>query len=733
VSSISLSPRHLAGVFPFHLAFDARLRILQAGEVVKRICPGLAEGVPLHSHFRIARPPAPLSFDAFRRQERSLFVLEALRIPMRLRGQMLYLDHAEAIVFLCSPWLTDVSAPKSLGLTLSDFAVHDPVTDFLLVLQAQNSALNDAKKLTEMLTVQQERLRETNEQLTVQYAVSHALANSSRLADAGREILRTLCEERGWQVGTLWLASGESDLWSCDAVWSAPSPRLDEFASFLVGRRCRGFAHLSGASPEGACWRAIEPALDLELGRLARQAELRGVLSTAVRLGGDLFGHLSFYSSAMPELPGWVADMLKEVGIKVAQFVLRKQAEDLQREKVAAETANRLKSAFLANMSHEIRTPMTAILGYTELLKENPRSDEAAEYLDTIERSGNHLLELINDILDLSKIEAHQMELERIPCSPADVVGEVLSVMGARALEKGLLLECGYETDVPERILCDPTRLRQALINLVGNAVKFTASGSVTLSVGFRSRVNGEPRLDFAVRDTGIGIAADKLEKLFTPFTQVDPSTTRRYGGTGLGLSISYRLAKLMGGDLTVKSEVGKGSEFTFSIPCQNPCGTLMKRAPAASATPRQKSGFWRRGEDLAASILLVEDNAANQKLIRAQLERSGAVVEVANHGEEALEILAHSTFDVIVMDVQMPVMDGLETLKALEARGSTTPVIALTAHAMKGDRDRYLQAGFTAYLSKPVRIEDLIGTLQAVLRQRDLEVARGSRHASQC
>jgi PAS domain S-box-containing protein len=383
----------------------------------------------------------------------------------------------------------------------------------------------------------------------------------------------------------------------------------------------------------------------------------------------------------------------------------RKRAEkELHEAMEMAEAANKLKSSFLANVSHEIRTPMTAIMGYASLLKDRLTSDpEALEDVETIERSGLHLLQLINDILDLSKIEAGQFELERIPCSPRQIVEEVVQTMRVRAEEKGISLLHAYETPVPEWIMSDPTRIRQVLLNLAGNAVKFTEAGSVVVAMRFDGS-GKEKRLELRVEDTGIGIPVDKLPEMFKPFTQLHAA--RNYGGTGLGLSISYRLAQLLGGHLRVESKEGKGSVFRFSFPVEVPGSA---RVPALDPSPPAEAAS-DPGHDLSgARILVAEDTPANQSLMRIQLARCGATVDVAEDGKVAVERCTASRYDLIIMDIHMPVMDGFQALQAIRSKGIDVPVMAVTASAMAGEEARCRAAGFSTYLAKPVRAMDLV------------------------
>ncbi len=393
------------------------------------------------------------------------------------------------------------------------------------------------------------------------------------------------------------------------------------------------------------------------------------------------------------------------------------QAVELETARNAALDAVQAKSAFLANMSHEIRTPMTAILGYTNLLAEPATSEsERQSHLATIRRNGEQLLRIINDILDLSKIEAGKLVFERIVCEVVELVEEVASLMRARAVEKGLAFAVEYRPDVPRAVRTDPTRLRQILLNLLGNAIKFTRRGGVRLVVGMVESPGGEPRLSFEVIDSGIGISEDVAATLFTPFTQADASTTRRFGGTGLGLSISKRLAQLMGGDITFHGRPGAGSTFVLLA------GAEPVAEDALSPTePRAEDGGHpgarKTAPRLTARILLAEDTPDNQRLIHHHLRKAGAQVEVADNGRIACETVtagmsAGVHFDAILMDMQMPEVDGYAATHRLREVGYAGPIIALTAYATASDRLKCLDAGCDDFLSKPIESDVLIETL---------------------
>jgi len=423
-------------------------------------------------------------------------------------------------------------------------------------------------------------------------------------------------------------------------------------------------------------------------------------------------------------------DTLKAAHTESVAAAMNEQSRRLEeeRERLAAEqqcaatkAASEAKTQFLANMSHEIRTPLTAILGFTELLRSGADDgDEAArqEYLENIYRSANHLLELINAVLDLSKIEAGRMQLERIACSPHEIIAGVISPMRVRAKEKGLKLSVVWPQGIPSQIETDPLRLKQLLINLVGNAVKFTNQGEVRLVCRLLDE-GGRGRIAFDVIDTGVGIPADKLDEIFDAFSQADSSVTRQFGGTGLGLAISRRIARAMGGDITVRSEFGKGSTFTAVVDVGPLDRAALIEPPSTDAVAHEspKSLAAAMARPLRnARVLLVEDGVMNRKLITLILQKAGMEVVTAENGRDGYEVGRRGGFDAILMDMQMPVMDGYTATRKLRDEGISTPIIALTAHAMSGDEQKCRDAGCTAYLTKPVRSQVLLGTIASVV-----------------
>ena len=389
-----------------------------------------------------------------------------------------------------------------------------------------------------------------------------------------------------------------------------------------------------------------------------------------------------------------------------------------------AEAANESKTSFLTNMSHEIRTPMTAIMGYADLLAEVPSDPEERDrYLTIIRRNGKHLLSLINDLLDLSKIEAGEMPVVIRPCHVAAVVADVASIMRVRADERGIALTAEYTTAIPEVVLTDSDRLRQALVNLVGNAVKFTEEGGVRIVVALvPSWRDGQGAIRFEITDTGIGMDHDAMGRLFEPFVQADTSTSRKYGGTGLGLTITRRIAELLGGNVTVDSQPGVGSTFTLILPAGNLEGVAMLEDPAEAVHSHETGGAAPAGvggDSLeGVRVLLAEDGADNQLLISTVLRKAGAEVAIAGNGRLAVEKALSEPFDVILMDIQMPEMNGYEATRTLREQGHTDPILALTAHAMDADRQRCLAAGCNEHLTKPINREKMIRTVARFARR---------------
>jgi signal transduction histidine kinase/CheY-like chemotaxis protein len=549
---LGLTPAQFNALFPFHFAFDASGTVVSAGQALARICPAMAPGQSVAAAAAIERPHVPFEIEALRTIEHALVIL-TLKAPVAtLRGEFLIDDDRGLALFVGSPWVTHIDEATSLGLSLSDFASHDSLSEFLLLFKTQQLALADAEALADRLLTQRAELRVANLRLESQ---------ERRLRDQNEALLR----------------------------------------------------------------------------------------------------------------------------------------------------AGRLKDEFLSGMSHELRTPLNAVIGMSESLKEGTYgdlTDDQTGAVSLIESSGQHLLSLINDILDLSRIEADKFELERSDAGVRGMCQAAMAMVRSAAQKKRIDLDLAIDP-AAATVHGDERRLKQVLVNLLSNAVKFTHDGGHV-----RLAVTAEPdagRLVFAVSDTGIGIAADDLPRLFQPFSQLDSALNRRHTGTGLGLALTKRMVELHGGFVDVVSTPDQGSTFSVMLPW-----TPAQAAPAEPVTDA-RSAPHGGAREAARRLLLVDDNPANQQVIADFLRAKGFDVEQATSAEDGLVAARARRPLLVLMDVHMPMVDGLEATRQLRADPElrSLPVIALTSLAMKGDRERCLEAGMDDYLSKPVKLTELLATIE--------------------
>lgn len=396
-------------------------------------------------------------------------------------------------------------------------------------------------------------------------------------------------------------------------------------------------------------------------------------------------------------------------------FERKKVEEELERSHKLAEDSAKAKADFIANMSHELRTPLGAILGFADLLQKTELGDIQKDYIEAINTSGKSLLSIINDVLDLSKLDAGKFMIESVPFSVPELMHSVQVMFSSKASAKGLRLSCSVDMSINYQLIGDPMRLTQILVNLLGNAVKFTEAGGIYINCLVEKEEDNKVQLCFTVKDTGIGIDEDKLAGVFERFSQADTDISRRYGGTGLGLAITRQLIELQGGHISVSSTKGKGTEFQFTIPYEKSAEQMV--VPKIEPAVKQRAHSFKK-------IMIVEDNLMNQKLASIILQNNGFDIIIATNGKKALEILKGQTVDLILMDIQMPVMDGYKTAKAIrEELKITTPIIATTAHALSGEKEKCIQAGMDDYLSKPFKESDLLNKI-AMWAQRKVQVS---------
>jgi PAS domain S-box-containing protein len=579
-----------------------------------------------------------------------------------------------------------------------------------------------------------ERKREET-RLAAQYAVTRVLAEAPTLASAARRVLQAICESLDWSVGGIWRVDQKEQVLRCVETWHMPSTKVEQFDQTSHSR-----TYARGVGLPGRVWAQAQPAWIEDVTRdtnfprapIAAQEGLHAAFGFPILLGAEVLGVLEFFSQEIQKPDHRLLDMMSAIGSQIGQFIERKDAEDalrvyardLEIARKRAEEATRAKSEFLANISHEIRTPMNAMIGMTELALATRMTHEQREYLTVIQSSADGLLSLVNDLLDFSKIEARKLQLDSVGFNLRDALEDTMRVLAPRAGQKGLELACHIQRDVPDALVGDPLRLRQVVINLVGNAIKFTEQGEVVLRVEVESRGEDNDLLRFSVADTGIGIPAQKQAVIFEAFSQADSSTTRRYGGTGLGLAISAQLVELMGGRISVESEPGRGSTFRFAA-------RFAIQPPGSEKPPAQ----WPTLTDLP--VLIVDDNATNRSILEEVFTNWHMCPVAVESGASALAALQKSlhagqSFAVVLLDGHMPDMDGFAVAERIsrDRHYAGTKLIMLTSAGQPEDVARCRRLGISAYLTKPVKQSELFDVIVTALGEPAAERPRAPRKA---
>ena len=758
-------------LFPFHFVLNKDLHIIYTGQGLEKISP-VRPGDDFSAFFRIKEPllSKKYSFELLTQHLHQPFILELTgkenKVP--LRGQMIVTGNGE-LFFAGSPWIVDLHDLCKFGLSVPDFAIHDPVTDMLQALEVKERAMQDVQEQRDELIRKNQEIEDLarfpsenpNPVFRISLTGKIRYANKAseellsawdcKVGDNYPEVLRPAMRHTVRTSASLeteieikdryytllftpFLENGYINVYGSDITEKKRTENTLKESEERFKQLVEGASDIIYRTDFEGNFIYANPVAERIIKK--RSGEITGVhfsdliredwREEVVRFYQLQFAKripMTYYEFPIIDSKGketWLGQNVKMlsqgnmiVGFQaVARDITerKRMEESLKMAKERAEESLRIKEDFMANMSHEIRTPMNGILGMSKLLASADLSEKHRQFLNAIQTSANNLLVIINDILDLSKIEAGKLDLEVIGFNVSEVVQGAIGSLEYSAGEKGLSLSTEIDPRLNELVLQgDPLRLGQVLTNLVSNAIKFTEAGNVKLKCELLHEDKYHLRIMFSVSDTGIGISPDKLQSIFESFSQADSSTTRKYGGTGLGLAICKKLIELQGGTINVESQESIGSSFYFDIP-------FLKEGGAHLPENSENLGF--KYDLRGIRVLLVEDHSINQVYATNIMQEKGMVVDLAENGVEALNLLQKKEYDIVLMDIQMPVMGGIETTRLIRNRlRLKVPIIALTANAIKGEAEKYLSVGMNEYISKPFKDTELFNKVARLLQ----------------
>ena len=665
----SLPRNTLDLISPFYFTFDRDLKIISAGKGIEKIAPNIV-GSDFSKLFQFKRPfSTQYEFDSIIKYTKQIFLLDAVDSELTLRGQIIHVEQSEELIFIGSPWITRVNDLEKYGLLITDFALNDTTPDLLHVFQAQEIAIKEIKQLVKNLDKQKLELNQS------------------------RKLYKQLVEEAG------------------DIIFRMDRQGLISYIN-PIG------LHIFNQEEEDIIGCHFTKLIDQEF-----RAEALGLFKEQVSTNkANLYQEFPYKKANGENI--WFGQninlLFENDNLIGAQVVARDITErkkfeaELLKAKEIAEESELAKEKFLANMSHEIRTPMNAIYGLANILMDKSLSDEDRESVRAINHSANNLIRIINDILDFSKIESGNVEIRENVFNLEQVLEGVIQTLKLGASDKDIELKMFIDSAVPKELIGDPVRLRQILLNLKSNAIKFTEHGYVETSVKVKHESAENCTLLFEVKDTGIGIPESKLETIFKSFTQASDETSRKYGGTGLGLTIAKELIELQSGTIEVQSIPGHGSTFVFTLKFE--FGTGLE--PQAKLQERN----FTLDELTGYKFLMAEDNLMNQLLAKKVFAKWNCKIDFADNGQIAIDKLNVNDYDLVLMDLQMPELDGYQTTKYIrnEMRQpkSEIPIIAITAHALSGESAKCISIGMNDYISKPFNQLELFEKILTIVQK---------------